>query len=354
MPCFIFGTKDSYPNLPVRITNLPGYSIIRDDLLPLGFGTKWRKVWGLVSQVPKSAQNGPKNVLLWGAIHGNYLASFSFILRRSGFSVETIAYTKDPILRTYNERLVRAHSQSIHCYANRTLAYEAFTKKKENFEGLCLPEFGIHPSAEMGLHLFWKELKSQMPKKAILLLEIGSGLSFLSAYDFFWGSQIQVRGLMVGESKTSWLSKRENLQKELGLLPRPIPEDWIWDENMQDTNVSLTKPQTMSMSSHPPERQSKRFGNGFQKNKPWIQNYYEKTKILLEPVYSAGSLRFVLGEEFPFDQDPKGLSTMHPMSAPKKSNEMNLFLSKGKVPLFYLHQGGHVQHLDLVCLNPQR
>lgn len=310
--------------------------MVRDDLLPFGFGTKWRKVMGILSylhsnQIPK--------VLLWGAIHGNYLASFTTILRQFGISVETITYSKDPNLRTYNERLVQSHSETVRCYANRKIAEAEFLETSKHFQGLCLPEFGLHPNLTIGLTSFWLELQAEMNRtnhpileresKApdanvktdppILIMEIGSGVSFLSAFEFFFDSQIQVLGVMVGEPKKTWLSKVEGIQSKLGMKIRPIPEKQI-----------------LEMDRHNLDSKASANGTRFGKRKPfhnqWIQNFYETYEILLEPIYSANTVLSLT----------KWASRENPnLSIAKES-------LNSQTPIFYLHQGGQIQHLDLV------
>ncbi|WP_291880665.1 1-aminocyclopropane-1-carboxylate deaminase [Leptospira sp.] len=323
-----------YPDLPIRMTKFADFTMIRDDLLPFGFGTKWRKVFGIICDAKKK---GTKRILLWGAIHGNYLASFTSILRISGFFVETIAYTKNPNLKTYNERLVRNHSHRFQCYANRSLALEAFNVRSQSFDGISLPEFGVHPGQILGLSRFWEDLEeeilldlgernktnSSQTTKAILQMEIGSGVSYLSAYDHFHVSSICVQAVMVGESKTTWLDKTSELQTKLGLKQIPICEGNLIEIAGNDPSIPETT-YGLNENSKRQRKQTIRFGkqNPFLEN--WIVEYYQKNQVLLEPIYSAKSVHHILTKE-------------------KRSNEVD-----PKLPLYYLHQGGQIQHLDLV------
>lgn len=327
-----------YPDLPIRMTKFVDFTMVRDDLLPFGFGTKWRKVFGIIRDAKKK---GIKQILLWGSIHGNYLASFTSILRISGFFVETIAYTKNPNLRTYNERLVRNHSHRFQCYANRSLALDAFRVRSQSFDGLSLPEFGVHPGQILGLSQFWQDLeqkiymdlgerkitKSPQTTRAILQIEIGSGVSFLSAYNQFHLSSILVQAVMVGESKKTWLNKTRELQTKLGLKQIPICEENLIEITNNDPSLPVTT-DGLNENSQPKMKQTIRFGkqNPFFEN--WIEEYYKENQVLLEPIYSAKTVHNILTIE-------------------KRSNEVD-----PKLPLYYLHQGGQIQHLDLV-LSPQ-
>lgn len=332
---------DRFPELPLRLANLPefpNFFMIRDDLLPLGFGTKWRKAIGIQENAKEKAV---KEILLWGAVHGNYLASFSTIFRSLGFFVTTIGYSKDPHLKTYNEHLVKYHSHSFHCYANRKLALEAFAQMSSRFAGLVLPEFGVHPNQILGLKQLWSNLETKIQSllkdseyktspnesQAILLLEIGSGVSFLSAYDYFRNSQVLVQGVMIGEKKDSWLSRTKQLQMKLGLQPVPIPEENVMEVEGKLPSSSLTIGETERNQKENPYQEAQKgmgFGKGQNHYKDWIFEFYQKNEIILEPMYSA-----------------KTLFHFH-----KKQNERMVYVSK--IPIFYLHQGGQIQHLDLV------
>ncbi|MCW7462612.1 hypothetical protein [Leptospira limi] len=336
-------SKSMFPNgyldLPIQLTKFADFTMVRDDLLPFGFGTKWRKVFGIICDAKKK---GTKRILLWGSIHGNYLASFTSILRISGFFVETIAYTKNPNLRTYNERLVRNHSHRFQCYANRSFALEAFTVRSQSFDGISLPEFGVHPGQILGLSQFWQDLEkkihmdlgernrtnSSQTTNAILQMEIGSGVSFLSAYDHFHESSICVQAVMVGESKKTWLDKTKKLQTNLGLKQIPISKENLIEIAGNDPSI----PETTDGLNENSKRQMKkaiRFGkqNPFLEN--WIEEYYKKNQVLLEPIYSAKTVHHILTKEKPSKE-----KTLEP-------------------PLYYLHQGGQIQHLDLI-LSRQR
>lgn len=334
--------------------------MVRDDLLPFGFGTKWRKVLGIVEYLRK---NQIEKVLLWGAIHGNYLASFTTILRFFGFNMETITYTKNPKLKTYNERLVKFHSHKMHCYANRKEAEQSFSERTKTFEGLCLQEFGIHPAQTTGLLPFWQQLESEIheilngtnaglngdekyshsnnnhAKMATLVLEIGSGASFLSAYDYFLDSSILVLGVMVGEKKATWIPKIESLQKKLGLKIQPISQEMILNL------IEKTPPnEHISRISHshriPTSNNATRFAKTRSEDKKSIQEFYASTNIILEPIYSAKSILQLFAKQ--------NITGIYPTDLQLQNINENIPILNENLPVFYLHQGGHVQHLDLI------
>ncbi|WP_232227709.1 hypothetical protein [Leptospira wolbachii] len=382
--------------------SIPYLYFLRDDLLPLGLGTKWRKVQGILVFLN---ENQIRKVLLWGSIHGNYLASFAYILRQYGLEIECIAYSRDPQLKTYNEQMVRGHSHSIECYANRREAYAAWLEKQNGYPGLTLPEFGIHPSQILGLKSFWEKLKLEMEKlsgslpsheprnndrkrrpledqinpsqtkqetskfTAILVLEIGSGATFLSAMDAYWGSSILVLGVMVGEPKAKWTLKVKDLQTELGLRTIPIPLEQILElPTLDGRPIPRTPNQVMDSipvdhsdgdSSPDPKvlpktnQKSASFAKKNQALNNWIASFYRNTRILLEPVYSGNTVYSLLREihEMRLSFQVRGEQSRTETNIESEFFP-NKFLKRSPsgemIPIFYLHQGGQIQHLHLV------
>lgn len=357
-----------FPELPIQISEVPGFAtstlqFIREDKLPFGFGTKWRKAIGIIQFLK---ENHIPRVLLWGAIHGNYLASFTTIFRRSGFLVDVVAYTRDPNLHSYNERLVRGHSHTLVCYTNRKSAYEVWLEKEKKYSGLALPEFGIHPGQKYGLISFWMELEKKIKDslnsfsffptsfdfnshKAIIRMEIGSGATFLSAFDYFYESPILVQGVMVGETKETWIQKTEDLQKQLGLKTVPIPNELIL-EIPKETNPSQIQ---MHLGNTKSKNQSKvSYGKQTKSQRQWIYDFYRNTNILLEPIYSGMTVKPLLRE-----LNEMQITTMSkPLPTPSESlpSHKNPNISREPVPIFYLHQGGQIQHLDLILEKDQK
>lgn len=321
----MFGLELSFPVFePLRLTfdfetdripNQRDAYIIREDKLPFGFGTKWRKANGLAQYLKDQNVN---QVLLWGALHGNYLASFTVVLRMYGFKIKCISYSKDPNLTTYNQTLVKRHAHEFLFFKNREMAKEEFLRQKENFVLSSIPEFGIHPAATKGLISFFSELKTSILsflsqkskgiKKPILVLEIGSGMSYLVAKEVFQDS-FELFGILVSESKEQWIQKVPWLQRELGLAILPL-----------DPN------QIMAVNDLFPD-DSKHFGKTKQNSKLNILSYFEKTGVLLEPIYSFKSILCLEKLE--------------------KENLQEPTILKDRC-IFYFHQGGQIQHLDSV------
>ncbi|MDF3821930.1 hypothetical protein P3G55_18645 [Leptospira sp. 96542] len=295
-------------------SNQPKIYMIRDDLLPLGFGTKWRK---LESAVQFFRSTGKKHILLWGALHGNYLASFSLGLRMNGFEVTCFAYAKDPSLHTFNETIVKRHTHNLTLLENRNKAEKKFEAESIYFPDSHLPEFGIHPSLTKGLISYFTKLKNQIislkdkgnshQKKSLLVLDIGSGVSFLCALQVFSETDVEVFGILASEPKSSWVKKAYFLQNSLGLDLKSVDPDSVLDFFEFFPNVS------------------RQFGKPNQWIYEKVRKYFQMTKILLEPIYSAKSILCL--EKVLENNDPTKL---------------------GGRDVFYLHQGGQNQHLDII------
>jgi 1-aminocyclopropane-1-carboxylate deaminase len=139
-------------------------------------------------------------------------------------------------------------------------------------------------------------------------MEIGSGMSYLVAKEVFLDS-FDLLGILVSESNEQWIQKVPWLQKELGLAILPL-----------DPKQILAVPDLF------PEN-SKQFGKTKQNSKLNIRSYFEKTGILLEPIYSF-----------------KSILCMEKLG---KKNHLEPTIFKDRC-IFYLHQGGQIQHLDSV------
>ncbi|MCZ8342898.1 MAG: hypothetical protein O9301_07700 [Leptospira sp.] len=286
--------------------------VIRDDLLPWGIGTKWRKFFGIYESLRDTNHfdSTRRQVVLWGNLHSNYLAAFTYLFHQKKFSTVVFAYTKDPNRITYNQTLIKYNAKKLFLFFSRSEAETAAWEwKKTNPEAIFLPEFGVHRGVSNGLGSLWKALEESIQKHLggkvkqnqtpEILLEIGSGQTYLSCFDYFYPKGIPVVGISLGESRSSWLSKREAVQKDLGLKTRSIPEEWILE---------------------PKDPKERRFGLHSNRRLAEIQQFLRETGIYLEPMYGGKILPFLLEHS--------------------KTN-----------PTYYLHQGGGYQHLDVLLEN---
>ncbi|TGN18566.1 hypothetical protein [Leptospira idonii] len=276
---------------------------MRDDLSPFGFGTKLRKLEGIISYLK---ENKIQTVKLFGSVHGNFLSCFSFALRSLGFQIHTTAYTRDRKLKTANRILTERSSHKIRIFSNRKEALFDWETSSQTKEGeFFLPEFGFHFSAVSGLDRLWQYLWEKEKAPFVLWLDVGSGLSFLSAANYFSDKPVKLMGVMIGETEKTWMASLEEKWKLLRMEAPPI------------------KFQLFS----PPKGKSFATTSSFWNKK--IQSIFEEQKLLLEPVYSAKTWKTM--EDFWENRKIK-------------NSDPQLFEQKW----IYLHQGGLLSHLDLI------
>ncbi|EMP07835.1 hypothetical protein LEP1GSC124_3550 [Leptospira interrogans serovar Pyrogenes str. 200701872] len=91
-------------------------SILRDDRLAFGMGTKFRKFLGIHSKL--QVQN-VKKVVLQGELHSNALAAFCFLFYNFGYQIRSIAYTRDPKRVTANSIFVKWNSHELEIVSSR-------------------------------------------------------------------------------------------------------------------------------------------------------------------------------------------------------------------------------------------
>lgn len=302
-------------DLKFRLTEVTeNLFVIRDDLLPWGLGTKWRKFFGIYESLEPelSLKADTKRIILWGNLHSNYLAAFTYFFYLKKIPMFVFAYTKDKTKSSFNQTLVKNHSKTLFLFSSRSTAEsEAMEWLRKNPDDILLPEFGMHIGVHQGLCSLWKDLEEHIEanqcsadakkRSTEILLEIGSGQTYLSCFDYFYPKGIPVLGVSVGERKDSWLSsKREEIQKAMGLREAIIPEEFVFE---------------------PKDPKERRFRPWKNQRTDKIEKFLRETGIYLEPMYGGKILPFLLE---------------------RKSSQT----------LYYLHQGGGYQHLGLLMANP--
>jgi 1-aminocyclopropane-1-carboxylate deaminase len=293
---------DGKKSLPLHITTVQLKTqfleifVIRDDKICFGFGTKLRKLIGLIRELKARKIT---QVNLQGTLHGNFLAAYTCILFSLGFRVSVNAYSRDQNLKTPNRILIMRHSHDLKIFASeKEMLGEIGQGNDPNHSTIfVLPEYGFHLSALHGLENLWMGVEKTIQMPNTIFLEIGSGLTFLSAIQYFYGSQTVVCGIAVGESKESFLSKLPNMLKRLGIRPDRI------------ANFHIFNPIGGS-----------RFGKKKKGDEGLAKSLYKETNILLEPIYGLRTWEYFL--------NPKCL----PTDLPK--------------PWVYLHQGGQLNHFN--------
>ncbi|MDI7235917.1 1-aminocyclopropane-1-carboxylate deaminase [Leptospira santarosai] len=253
--------------------------IFRDDRLAMGIGTKFRKFLGIHSELEK---RGIRKVVLQGELHGNALAAFAFLFRSFGYYVRSIVYSRDENKITRNSVLVRENSHSLETYFSRSDWKNAVLEielKKVNVSNILdfeityegnwgiIPQFGFCRSACNGLNSLWERIVIDQYDR--LVIDIGSGLTWLSAVNFF-GDRIAVSGVSIGLSRKKmipWLNDKKDL---IDLKEIRIDEDQICE---------------------PTDRSG--FGSINAKALGYCKSFREKHGICIEPIYSARTIRTI-------------------------------------------------------------
>ncbi|RHX89684.1 1-aminocyclopropane-1-carboxylate deaminase [Leptospira stimsonii] len=266
--------------------------VARDDTLAMGMGTKLRKFFGIHSTLEKSKT---KNVILQGELHSNALSAFSFFFRNFGYQIETIAYVRNRERTTANSIFVKRNSHSLEVFHSRKEWKERMDRIPVKKEGkFLLPEYGFLSEASNSLDTLWEGISfSQFD---FLVLDIGSGLTWLSANRYFQNS-IPILGISVGLPKGKMISWLEEKKEFLGHTEYEIAEERILEF-----------------------RSSQGFGFKDIRILEYCKEFYAEYDIPIEPLYSGKSL---------FEIQRRC-----------ESGEL-----KGKV--LYLHQGGLWNFLDL-------
>nr|WP_230458280.1 1-aminocyclopropane-1-carboxylate deaminase [Leptospira weilii] len=308
-------------------------SILRDDRLAFGMGTKFRKFSGIHSALEKK---NVRSVILQGELHGNALAAFAFLFRNFGYHVHTICYTRDPNRSGANSIFVKRNSHFIQVYNSRSewknavgrissnaksggVSSQEFLNaeseianerevcayivpiddlKNTNADVSLIPEYGLSRTALNGLDSLWKQIPTE--KYDRLVLDIGSGLTWLSAKLFFQ-NRMDVVGVCVGLPKKKmidWLKEKQNC---LGFETFSIEDSAVFESEFVggfgSTNLNILE---------------------------YCNSFYLRHKIPIEPIYSG--------------------RTLYTIEQKMASGEW-----KGKT--LYLHQGGLWNFLDSLPLS---
>lgn len=265
--------------------------IKRDDKIPFSFGTKVRKYYGLRNFLSEA---GCRNVVVSGNIHSNYTAVFSYLLELDGFDVTILALDRDSTKVTANSILVESTSGTLIKFFSKNELENRLNEYEQDKKYVVIPPYGIHESSLYGLHTLWDEIKGNDFNAVIL--DVGSGMTFLSAYHYFAKQQMpfKLHGVAVGAGNIK-------LYRELMLYAEKF-------------NLSVKSPNLTSSLIDPV------FGKYSLELSNWIHGFYKKYDVLAEPVYSG--------------------KTLYSLVAMAEKGEMH-----GKV--LYIHQGGHLNFLEL-------
>ncbi|UOG40279.1 1-aminocyclopropane-1-carboxylate deaminase [Leptospira noguchii] len=317
-------------------------SILRDDRLAFGMGTKFRKFYGIHKTFESK---NIRSVFLQGELHSNALAAFCFLFHNFGYQVRSIAYARNPKRVTANSIFVKWNSHELEIFSSReewkeriqilseflpnlqdTFSKTDEVKSEKNqidsilkhdwrnplskeqinkdlflkeflndqrmkieisktgasskkdiplnnqkvieedimFTSVLIPEYGMCLEAAAGLDFVWKQIPIFEYDR--LVVDLGSGLTFLSAKKYF-GNSIPIYGISTGLPKKKMLNWLEQKRDLLGFSEVGIEVEKI----LEIFNLG---------------------GYGYKNSiiLEYCNFFYKKYKIPVEPIYSGRSL----------------------------------------------------------------
>lgn len=243
--------------------------IKREDRTIASFGTKLRKLSGLIGFLKKS---NIKTVIVYGNPHSNYMACFVYVLNQEGFGVISFFRTKDISLKTMNSNLCENFSSKIFYYSSWNDFQMQFNEIKTSLNNYYLvPEYAIHESSFQGLSSLWEEIDKSKSSFSHIFLDVGSGLTFLSALEFFSQKDVEIIGVAIG-------NKKENLEIDLDNISKKLSKKSIDSYSFQLLKPCITP----------------RFGKTSRTLNNFIKDIWKEKELPLEPIYSGKSLYTIL------------------------------------------------------------
>ncbi|AXR61608.1 hypothetical protein [Leptospira mayottensis] len=248
-------------------------SILRDDRLAFGMGTKFRKFLGIHFALEKE---NIRSVVLQGELHSNALAAFSFLFCNFGYQVRTICYARDQNKTSANSIFVRRNSHFLKEYNSRSewrkKVFEIESEAVDEFEMIkntdenevLIPEYGFCRDALDGLDSLWEQIPIERYDR--LVIDLGSGATWLSANRFFQ-SRTDVAGVSIGLPKAKIISWLKEKQTSLNLSRIPIEEQKILES-----------------------KEIRGFGSVDSSILEFCNSFYLQFGIPVEPIYSGKSL----------------------------------------------------------------
>lgn len=296
--------------------------ILRDDKSFLNLGSKLRRFQGF------RYLDSKKPILLEGSLGSNFLITFTLLFALSGFRIYTLAKSYETSPKSINYQLLKKYSTEIQFgdYKSLLLAKQSIIETFPDIQ--TIPKYGFSREGELGYQSLWKDIEVQ--NFGTLLLDIGSGLSFLSAKKYFQNRNVNVLGLSLGESKESWLKHLPNNIESLNWNKEDIP----LDANFRD---SITNPIIL-----------KKFASINKTLINFIQATYKDSGLPLEPVYSAKSLFTLLY----YLEEPKLNHSINDYGKKEIDHRFKERLSASpNKKILYIHQGGLLSWYKLFTSN---
>lgn len=255
----------------------------------LDFGTKYRRFNGII----KSLYDTDKKITVQGNPNSNFMSSFAVLFRMYGFKIRSLCFSRSD-KKSLSFRLTERFSDQFELFCDRKLFLERREEISQDKNSILLPEYGMNPDSEKGLHSLWTDIQ-KIIEKGTLILDAGSGLTYLSALKNIHSSGLSLCAVSLGE-------KKEKMEKRLSSYWR----EFFPKEN--EPTFHLIRPATCAS-----------FGSANRELQNFIQNESDKG-FHLEPMYSAKTVYTIL-----------------------KLAEQGALSGS----IYYLHQGGRLNHWRL-------
>ena len=255
----------------------------------LDFGTKCRRFEGII----KSLKNTDKKITIQGNPGSNFMSSFAVLFSMHGFRIRSLCFSRSET-KSLSFILTEKFSDPFELFRDRRLFLERREEILLDKNSILLPEYGMNSESEKGLHSLWKEIQ-EIAGEGTLVLDAGSGLTYLSALRHLENDRLSLCAVSLGE-------KKEKMEKRLSLYWK----DFFPEEN--EPFFRLIRPVTGAS-----------FGSVNRELQNFIQDESKKG-FYLEPVYSAKTVYTIL----------------------KLAEQGSL---SGNI--WYLHQGGRLNHWRL-------
>ncbi|WP_108927189.1 1-aminocyclopropane-1-carboxylate deaminase [Leptospira johnsonii] len=270
--------------------------IKREDRIFFSQGTKIRKLWGIYnSLVEKVGAENIRKIVLQGNLHSNAVLAGCLFFQWAKIPTKVFGYSRDINLKSPASILVRRFSES-EIFETRV----NWLKKRESIAGnlkpvmllsspeislddyvlfestkekgiFYLPEYLFCSESFSGLDLLWKE--TTYSEFDSIFLDLGTGLTWLSALKHY-SILPPVYGLSLG-------------------LKLPKLRSWL-EERIQNLSFSL-KPSWKNIfdAREIDPKNSYKFGEMDRFWEELSKNYFKRSGIYFEPVYSAKSIRIL-------------------------------------------------------------
>lgn len=236
------------------------------DFQSFTLGTKLRKAEGIFQFL---LQNNYNAIQLVGDPNSNFISAFTYYFTIKKIPVYAVHISRSGyrsgnriISERFSTKFIKPTIVSGEMYDR---VYPDF-ENRSDLKIFPIPNWGISKFSELALHNLWKNIQNKYLIN-ILYIDIGSGLSYLSALHYFKNSDIKIIGISIG-------LKKERMVEYLNGV-----EDRIFQTTSEYEIINPTD------------------GLKFGKTNAYLSQFIRemsKKKIYLEGIYSAKSVNTII------------------------------------------------------------